>query len=54
MCRRCHNQFMAAWRAEDAASELAEAIDGYRADSIGVAQLERDDELPQLQRRSAA
>lgn len=30
LCRGCHDEYMALWCAEDAASELAETIDGYR------------------------
>lgn len=43
MCERCHGQFMAAWREEDAASEAEEgALDGALA-QLGAPQLEQDD-----------
>lgn len=43
MCERCHGEFMAAWRAQDAASEYTETIDGFRHDTLGVQCMEHDD-----------
>lgn len=52
MCESCHGEFMAAWRAEDAASELAECCADSLFFQLGTP--EPDDELAPATLRSAA